>query len=195
MYRAMRLAKRRELLRLQFREALSSLTSSLAAGRSVESAIRNVPEDLRIIYPSADTDIVREFDIIGYRLENGEPVEPALQDFADRAQVDDISHFVDVFCTGKRTGGDLVEVIRQTSQIIGEKLEVQLEIGVMVAKKKFESRIMMGVPFVFMAFLSYAAPDYMAPLYSGMGYVLLTVALLVLAGCCWFVVRIMNIRM
>ncbi|XEC93847.1 type II secretion system F family protein [Paenibacillus tarimensis] len=194
LYRAALLNKRRERIKLQFKEALFSLTSSLAAGRSVENAFKTVPSDLRFLYPDPNAEIVREFDIIRFRLENGEPLEQSLRSFSDRTGIEDITHFVDVFCVGKRSGGDLVEVIRQTSQMIGEKLDIQLEISVMIAQKRFESRIMMGVPFLFLAFLGFAAPDYMEPLYDGIGYVLLTVALLLLAGCYWFIYKLMDIK-
>ncbi|MFS0723448.1 type II secretion system F family protein [Paenibacillus sp. 1P07SE] len=187
--------QRRQRLRLQFKEALASLTSSLAAGRSVENAFRSLAGDLQLIYPDSRTDILREFTMIRIRLDNGESLEPVLRQFSERAGVEDITHFVDVFATGKRTGGDLVEIIRSTSQTIGEKLDIQLELGVMIAQKKFESRIMMAIPFIFLGFLAAAAPDYMAPLYaSPIGYVLLTVCLVVLGLCYWFMIRLMAIR-
>jgi tight adherence protein B len=188
-------AGRQERLRLQFKEALFSLTSSLAAGRSVENAFFAATEDLALLYPDPHTDIRREFAAICHRFENGEPLESALRHFADRARIDEISHFADVFTTCKRVGGDLVEVIKRTSQLIGDKLEVQQEIAVMLARKRFESRVMMAVPFVFLAFLGFAAPDYMEPLYGGFGYVLLTAGLAVILACCWAMIRIMSIRL
>jgi len=194
MWRTRQVARRRETLKLQFKEALSSLTSSLAAGRSVENAFRTLVDDMRLIYPDPDTDILRECIIIRSRLDNGEPLEPGLRNFSDRAGLEDITNFVDVFAIGKRSGGDLVEIIRSTSQLIGEKLDIQLEIGIMVAQKRFESRIMMAIPFVFLGFLAYAAPDYMAPLYDGIGYGLLSVCLMLLAGCYWFIVKLMDIK-
>jgi tight adherence protein B len=189
------LIRRRERLKIQFKEALYSLTSSLAAGRSVENAFVSSLEDLRLLYPDPRTEVIREFEIIRSRLAYGEPLEQTLDDFSKRAQIDDITQFVDVFIICKRSGGDLVEVIRRTSQTIGEKLEIQQEIAVMVAQKRYESRIMMAVPFIFLAFLSMTAPDYMAPLYQGMGYVLLTVSLLLLAVCYWFMIRVMSVQM
>ncbi|MBW7476547.1 type II secretion system F family protein [Paenibacillus oenotherae] len=189
------LARRRMRLTLQFKEGLYSITSSLAAGRSVENAFMTALDDLRLLYPDPKTEVIAEFEIIRSRLAYGEPLEQALTDFSSRAEIDDITQFVDVFVTCKRTGGDLVEVIRRTSQTIGEKLDVQQEIAVMIAQKRYESRIMMVVPFVFLAFLSFAAPDYMAPLYSGIGYIILTVSLALLSVCYWFMMRIMNIRM
>ncbi|WP_020617720.1 type II secretion system F family protein [Paenibacillus daejeonensis] len=194
-WRAILAEQRRQRLRLQFKEALVSLTSSLAAGRSVENAFRTLADDLQLIYPDPKTDILREFTLIRIRLDNGESLEPALRDFSERAGIEDITNFVDVFATGKRTGGDLVEIIRSTAQTIGEKLDIQLEIAVMIAQKKFESRIMMAIPFIFLGFLAAAAPDYMEPLYaSPIGYVLLTVCLGLLSLCYWFMIRLMSIR-
>lgn len=190
------LAKRRERLQLQFKEALYSVTSSLAAGRSVENAFMAAEADLQLLYPGGSADIVAEFAAIRHRMLNGDTLENGLRQFAERAKLDDLTQFVDVFSTCKRTGGDLVEVIRRTSQVIGEKLEIQQDIAVMLAQKKFESLVLMAVPFVFVAGLNLAASDYMQPLYNGPGgYALLTFALLGFIGCGALIRKIMAIRM
>ena len=189
------LAQRKERLKLQFKEALFSLTSSLAAGRSLENAFLSTLDDLRLLYPDPRTELLLEFQIVRFRLDNAEPLEYALRNFADRADIDEITQFVDALSACKRSGGDLLEVMKRTSVIIGEKLETEQEIAVMIAQKRFEGRIMMAVPFVFLAFLSLAAPDYMAPLYGGIGYLLLTAALLLLLLCFWLMAKMMNIRM
>lgn len=186
---------RKERLKLQFKEALFSLTSSLAAGRSLENAFLSTLDDLKLLYPDSRTELILEFQIVRFRLENAEPIEYALRNFADRAGVDEITQFVDALAVCKRSGGDLLEVMKKTSIIIGEKLEIEQEIAVMIAQKKFEGRIMMAVPFVFLAFLSLAAPDYMAPLYGGIGYLLLTAALLLLLLCFWVMAKMMSIGM
>lgn len=187
--------RRKERLKLQFKEALFSLTSSLAAGRSIENAFRSTLEDLKLLYTDPRTDILQEFQIICYRLDNAESLEQALRNMAERAQIDEMTQFVDALAACKRSGGDLVEVMKRTSMIISEKLGIEQEIRVMIAQKKFEARIMMAVPFVFLSFLNVMASDYMAPLYSGFGYVLLTASLGLLLGCFWLMNRIMSIRM
>lgn len=189
------LLRRKERLKLQFKEALFSLTSSLAAGRSLENAFLSTLDDLKLLYPDPRTELLLEFQIVRFRLDNAEPLEYALRNFANRAEIDEITQFVDALAACKRSGGDLLEVMKRTSIIIGEKLGIEQEISVMIAQKRFESRIMMGVPFVFLAFLGIAAPDYMAPLYGGAGYVLLTIALLLLLLCFWFMSKMMGIRM
>ncbi|PZD94951.1 pilus assembly protein TadB [Paenibacillus sambharensis] len=185
---------KRTRLKRQFKEALQSIASSLAAGRSVENAICTVPEDLKLVYPDARIEIIREFLFMGSCLRNGETPERCLRAFADRARIDDITQFADVLATAKRSGGDMVGIVRRTAQMIGDKMEVEQEIAVLIARKRFESKVMLAVPFVFMAFLSLTAPDYMAPLYSGMGYLLLTAALGVLYGCYLLIRKWMTIE-
>ncbi|WP_082198090.1 type II secretion system F family protein [Bacillus sp. FJAT-26390] len=189
------LQQRKERLKLQFKEALFSLTSSLAAGRSLENAFLSTLDDLKLLYPDPRTELLIEFQIVHFRLENAEPLEYALRNFADRAGIDEITQFVDALAACKRSGGDLLEVMKRTSVIISEKLGTEQEIAVMVAQKRFEGRIMMAVPFFFLAFLGLAAPDYMAPLYGGVGYLLLTAALLLLILCFWTMAKIMSIQM
>ncbi|RED63022.1 type II secretion system F family protein [Cohnella lupini] len=188
------LEKRKTELNFQFKQALYSLSSSLSAGRSVENAFEETVKDLRLLYPDPRTHIIREFEVIIHRIENGEPMESALADFSERSGVEDIENFADVFISCKRTGGDLVEIIRRTSNIIGDKLEIQQEISVMMAQKRFESKALSFAPIIIVAFLTLSSPDYMAPLHSGVGYVIMTAALLVLVGCYWITQRIMNIR-
>lgn len=195
-YRSGLLTKRRDRLQLQFKEALYSVTSSLAAGRSVENAFVAAESDLQLLYPGGSADIVREFAAIRYRMMNGDTLENGLRQFAERARLEDLTQFVDVFSTCKRTGGDLVEVIRRTAQVIGEKLDTHQEITVMMAQKKFESRIIIIAPFVFVAGLNLASPEYMMPLYSGpLGYVLLTGLMTGFAGCGVLINKIMTIRL
>lgn len=188
--------KRKEKLNLQFKEAIASLSSSLAAGRSIENSFREVVEDLKLLYPDPNTYIIREFEIINRRVENGETVERAIQDFAQRSDSEDIMNFSDVFITCKRTGGNLVEVIRRTSDVISEKIDIQQEVQVMVAQKKFESRILSIMPVGMIALLKYTAGDYLAPLYDWqeLGPIIMTFCLAVLIFSYWLSQRIMNIK-
>ncbi|WP_280772012.1 type II secretion system F family protein [Salipaludibacillus daqingensis] len=188
--------KRKDKLNLQFKEAIASLSSSLAAGRSIENSFIEVVNDLRLLYPDPNTYIIQEFEIINRRVENGETVERAIQDFATRSDSEDIMNFSDVFITCKRTGGNLVEVIRRTSDVISEKIDIQQEVQVMVAQKRFESRILAIMPLAMIALLKYTSGDYLAPMYdwSHMGPVIMTFCLGILVFSFWLTQRIMNIK-
>lgn len=187
--------RKRTLLKLHFKQALYSLSSSMAAGRSVENAFREAAKDLELLYPGGSSDMIRELDIITTRLEYGEPIESALLDFGARAQIEDIDNFIDVFVTCKRTGGDLIEVVRRTSTVIGEKMDIQQDISVMIAQKKFESNILLATPFVFILFINASSPEFMAPLYgTPMGIILATVGLGLLFLSAWLMAKFTNIQ-
>ncbi|MNN38862.1 Bacterial type II secretion system protein F domain protein [compost metagenome] len=188
------LRRRREALNLHFKQALYSLSSSLAAGRSVENGFREAIEDLKLLYPDSNNDLIRELGIICTRMEYGQPIEEALQDFSNRAGMEDISNFADVFTTCKRSGGDLVEIVRRTSSIITEKLEISQEIGVMIAQKRFEAKAMLTAPILFLLFMEMSSPDYMQPLHSGVGIFISAFSLILYAGCSWWIIKIMDIK-
>lgn len=187
--------KRQEELGQQFKQALYSLSSSLSAGKSVENAFVDAARDLHFLYGGKKTYILLEFERISAKIHNGENVESALFEFSNRTGLDDVRQFADVFSICKRTGGNLVEVIRKTSQVIGEKLDIQQEISVMVAQKRFESKVLGAAPIVVVGLLAYSSPDYMGPLYEGaVGRVIMFASLALLGVCCWWTQYIMNIR-
>jgi tight adherence protein B len=100
-----------------------------------------------------------------------------------------------VFTTCKRTGGDLVSVIRRTSNIIAEKLETEQEISVTISQKKFESKILMFAPFAFVAILTLSSGGYMDPLFNSLvGIIVMTGSLVVLGGVFWLTQWIMDIK-
>ncbi|MCT1401381.1 pilus assembly protein TadB [Paenibacillus sp. LC231] len=188
------LERRRRTLNLHFKQALYSLSSSLSAGRSVENGFRDAVQDLLLLDPGGSSDLIFELKVIVSRLEYGEPIEVALQDFAQRAGMEDLTNFADVFSTCKRTGGDLVEVVRRTSSVIGEKLDIQQEISVMIAQKRFESKALLAAPFLLLLFMNLTSPDYMEPMYSGSGIMISTFALAALGGCFLWITKMMNIK-
>jgi len=188
------LDRRRTKLRLQFKEMLQALSSMLSAGRSVENAFLSLENDLALLLADPRSDLLRELRMIANRLRSGEPLEGLLQDLANRVDLEEVRYFAEAIAVCKRAGGDLVDIVRSTSQLLGEKLEVELELSVLMAQKRFESRILMVMPFLLIGFLGFFAPDYMAPLRQGVGWVLLFVCLGLLGLVCWWMNRIMKIE-
>ncbi|MBD2865138.1 type II secretion system F family protein [Paenibacillus sp. IB182363] len=187
--------RRKEELRRQFKHALYSLSSALSAGKSVENAFRETGSDLVLLYPDPRTDMIRELNRINRRTENGEPIERSLLDLGRRSGIEDVKQFAESFAACKRTGGDLVEVMRRTSNLIGEKMDIEQDLSVLIAQKRFEAKALGFIPFVIVAFLSFSSPDYMEPLYQGAGHLIMTAALLILAVSQWLARTIMNIGM
>ncbi|CAM3523291.1 type II secretion system F family protein [Marinicrinis lubricantis] len=186
--------QRKLQLAIQFKQALEVISSYIAAGRSVESAFRECLKDLVFLFPDPNSPIMKELRLIVKKLDHGEPVEKALTEFSLKADQEDIRNFAEVFVMCKRNGGSLVEVLSKTVQMIGEKLEIQQDIAVLIAQKKFESKVLMGAPFAFLFLLKISSPDYMAPLYSGQGRLIMIISMLMLGLCAVITKKITDIK-
>lgn len=187
--------KRKNELNLQFKEALYALSSSLSAGKSIEMAFRDCLGDLAILYPSCDTYIIQELQYIIRRLEMNQTVEEALSDFAQRSHLEDVSNFVDVFITCKRTGGNMIEIIKNTSNVIADKIHIKNDIATMLTEKKFEQKLLNIIPIALILMLSLNAKEYMQPVFNtGIGRIMMTISIVLLGVAYLISKRIMDIE-
>ncbi|NLP17161.1 MAG: hypothetical protein GX379_09000 [Clostridiales bacterium] len=171
--------KRKWQLNLEFRDGINSLSSALSAGYSAEHAFIEAIKDLKQIYPEGAM-IIREFTYLVKRIQINITVEKALSDFGERSNIEDIISFAEVFATAKRTGGDMVQIIKATGNIISNKLEIKREILTMIAAKKFEATIMKFVPVGILCYLSVFSPGFLDPLYYNLfGILVMTFLLLI----------------
>jgi len=189
------ITKRKSKLNLQFKDMLYSLSSSVGAGRPIEAAFRDILRDLSIIYPSEETYIIKETDYIVRRLAMNEPVEVILEEFSVRSHLEDVQSFVNVLKICNRKGGNLVEVIRNTSQVINDKIEVKNEIETLLSQKRFEQKILSVMPVALIVLLTLTQGDYIAPVFNTvLGRVVMTVAIVMIAVGYLISKKIMDIK-
>jgi tight adherence protein B len=187
--------KRKRMLNLQFRDMLYVLSSSLSAGRSIINSFENLCKDLSIEYKNPDDYIILEANYIRRRLSLNESLESILSDFAKRAGLEDINNFVNVFITCKKTGGDLVVAINETSKVINEKIKICNDINTNIASRKFEILILNLMPFILIITISFMSKDYFNPLYNTfMGRIVTTISLSLLLLSNYLSYKIINIE-
>jgi len=187
--------RRQSELNTQFKDLLYSLSSSMSAGRSLEMAFRDARRDLAVLYPDEETPIMQETAYIIRCISMNMTVENAISQFAARAHLEDIENFADIIRICKRSGGNLIEVIHSTSQMISDKIETKNEIETVITAKKFESRILTCTPIVMVAILSSSSPDYMEPVFNTpVGAIVMTVAIIMFAIAFFIGEKIMNIE-
>lgn len=175
--------ERKTELNLQFREMLYSIASSLSAGKSIELAFEDAGKELSIQYHDPDTFILAELQQIIRRIEMNDTVEEALNDLAARSHLEDMTNFADVFSICKRSGGNLVQVVRNTAEIISEKIDVRQEINVLLTEKRLEYKVLNIIPVFIVLLLSAGAEEFMSPVFTEpLGRVAVTFALLLFAG-------------
>ena len=164
-------------LDLQFADAIRSLSAALEAGYSVENGLAEAYRDLSVTYDKDDL-IMTELRALMGEIRNNVPVEDALAGFAARSGVDDIAGFADVFATAKRTGGNIIAIIRSTTDMIRKGIELKRDIRTAMSAAKYESDIMKLVPFGVLLYLRIFSPGMTAPLYGSVsGAAFMTVIL------------------
>ena len=168
--------KKQANLKLQFRELLDALSTSLGSGKNIMDSFKGAYDDLSIIY-SEDTDILKELAIIIDGINNNVDVEKSLMDFGIRSGIEDIESFANVFETCYRKGGTIKDVIKNTQQIISEKMEVELEIQTVVAASTSEQMIMTVLPIGLVGVIKMMSPEFSANFVTGTGIAATTVAI------------------
>ena len=173
--------KRRWELTIQFKDAMESLVSAWSAGYSLENAVREAEKELVLMYHQGDL-IIREFAYMSHQISLKVSVEALMKDLGRRSGVEDIVVFSEILTTAKRTGGNLVEVMRRTAGNISEKIEMKREIETLISGKKMEANCMTAIPLLMIVYLRVCSPGFLEPLYHNMmGIIVMTGALLVYA--------------
>jgi tight adherence protein B len=157
--------KRRRNLRTQFFDLLEALSVSMRAGNPISQAMQSAREDMTLLYPE-DSDIIVELDIIIGKFNNTIPLSEAFANFALRSEIEDISSFASVYATieGKASRAD--EIVRETQQIISDKMEIEMEIDTLMTAAKSEVNIMLMMPLVILAVIGYAGEGFMDSIYT-----------------------------
>ena len=160
-------AKRRKWqLTLQFKDGIISLSNALTAGYSIENAFGEAVKDLCFLYEDS-AEIVKEFQQISQQIKLNRNIEELLLEFGNRTKIEDVINFAEIVTTAKRTGGDLIKIMKTTSNNISEKIEVQREIATLVAAKKLEGNIMSVIPLGIIIYLNISMPGFLDPMYQG----------------------------
>lgn len=181
------ISARRRKLTLQFKDLLYSLSSALGAGSSVERAMSVALKDLEQQYGDPNAYMVQELELIVSKLALGQNIEDLFMDLARRSGIEDIRTFAHIFEISKRTGGNLMQIMRQTSDVISEKIETKQEMDTALAEKKMEQKVLTIAPLALMVILTETTGDFMNVLYTQpAGRVVCTIALaLVATGYLW----------
>ena len=119
----------------KFKDGIIAVSFALNVGYSIENAFGQAVDELTLMY-GGDSDIVVKFKHIVIRLGQNENLEDILDDFAEESKVEDIMYFAEIFRYAKRSGGDLMAVIKNTAQIIQQKEEVMSEVDTIISGKK-----------------------------------------------------------
>lgn len=163
----------------QLPDTLQLLASSLKAGHSLPQAIDTVVRQ-------GEPPVASEFHraLVENRL--GVPIEDALDRVADRLRSDDFSWVVMAIRIQRDVGGNLAELLGTVADTLRERERLRRQVQVLSAEGRLSGIILGALPVVFAAYLLVARPEYLRPMASPVGVLLLVVAaVLLLVGGIW----------
>lgn len=158
-------------------DTLQLLASSLKAGYSLPQAIDTV---VRQGEPPVATEFHRA--LVEHRL--GVPLEDALERVASRLRSGDFSWVVMAIRIQRDVGGNLAELLTTVAETLRERERLRRQVQVLSAEGRLSGIILGALPVVFGAYLLVARPEYLRPMTTPLGVVMLVVAvtLLVVGG-------------
>lgn len=185
--------KRKKQLNGQFRDMLESLSTALGSGKNVTDSFISTYSDLKVQY-AEDAFILYELEVILEALRNNIAIEEVLADFGERSGIRDIKSFAGVFQTCYRKGGNIKDVIRNTTTILSDKMEIRDEIEMVVSSSKMEQSIMIFMPILLIAIIKMMSPEFSSNFVSGAGLISTTVSIVLFAFAYWLGKQMLDIK-
>ena len=178
--------KRETEMKREFLDGMQMTASALQAGYSIESAFRESQKELQKIY-GPESFIMQEFRFLAAQIEMSRNVEELLMDLGKRSGIEDIKSFAEVVETAKRTGGNLLGVIRNTVSCMRQRQETYEEIETCLSGKIMEQNVMNIVPVCILAYVRLTSPEFLEVMYGNFtGSVIMAICLAVyLAAVLW----------
>ena len=143
----------------QLEDALTSMSSALKSGFSINQAIDVIAQEN--IRP-----ISVEFRQLMQEIRLGVPLEDALHNMVERLQSDDMELVATAIITARQTGGELTVIFERLAGVIRERSRIQGRIRSITAMGRLQAYLVGAMPFLLMVILTYMAPAIMSAFFN-----------------------------
>jgi tight adherence protein B len=158
-YLSFRIGRRRAAFGEQLPDVLQLIVGSLRSGFSLAQAIDAVVRDGT--QPAAG-----EFSRALAETRIGVELEDGLNHVADRMECDDLRWVVMATRIQREVGGNLAEVLKNTVDTMRERAQTRRHVRALSAEGRLSGYIVVGLPIVVGAWLTFSNPQYMSPLFT-----------------------------
>lgn len=172
----------------QLPDVLDLTASSMEAGHSLLTALQLVAED-------ASEPVGTELQRVLAETQVGRPLLDALDAMATRLDCADFTWTVEAVRIQLEVGGRLAEMLRTLASFMRARDEVRRELRALVAEGKLSAYVLGALPFVLFLFMRFAAPSYVATLWTtGPGRLMLVAGVVLIAGAAAMMARIIRLE-
>jgi len=131
--------RRRKKMQEQFPAALDIFVRSLRAGHPVASALELLTQEM-------EDPIGSEFGLVTDEVAYGANLTDALDDMAERWDLEDIRMFVVSLSIQSETGGNLAEILDNLSAVIRERSSLYLKVRALSSEGRMTGVMLTGLP-------------------------------------------------
>lgn len=131
--------KRRTKMQEQFPVALDIFVRGLRAGHPIGSA-------LGLLATEMQDPIGSEFGLVTDEVAYGADLRDALQDMAERWNLEDMHMFVVSLSVQNETGGNLAEILENLSQVIRERASMYLKVRALSSEGRMSAKVLTALP-------------------------------------------------
>lgn len=130
---------RRKKMQEQFPVALDIFIRGLRSGHPIASAIDLLTNEM-------EDPIGSEFGLVSDEVSYGADLRDALQEMADRWDLDDMQMFVVSLSVQNETGGNLAEILENLAKVIRERASMFMKVRALSSEGRMTALILTGLP-------------------------------------------------
>ena len=136
-----------------------AVAGALSAGSSLQQALTHAAD--QVGWPAVD-----ELRIVNEQIELGMSVEEALADLNQRMPTTELDMTILGLAIQRRIGGNLVTLLKQTTESITERRQLHRHLLVETAQARFSARVIGLLPVAITVIVGVLDPAYISPLFT-----------------------------
>jgi tight adherence protein B len=131
--------KKRAKMQAQFPIALDIFVRGLKAGHPIASALSLLANDM-------EDPIGSEFGLVTDEISYGADLREALQDMANRWDLDDMHMFVVCLSVQSETGGNLAEILENLARVIRDRATMYMKVRALSSEGRMSAKVLTALP-------------------------------------------------
>jgi tight adherence protein B len=165
-YPTVRARARAQKLLEQLPDALSLMSASVEGGQTFQRAIDMYRHDAR-------APLSEELGRVMSEVAVGSDLVVALENMAERCDVEDLKWAVEAVRIQQSTGGRLGPILHTLAAFMRTRQEVRREVASLSAEGRISGYVLFAIPFFVAAVIELKDPGYLQPMLHGIGLVVL----------------------
>ncbi len=163
----------------QLSDTLQLISSSMRAGQGFMQALDAVARE-------SESPTSEEFQRVVVEARLGRDLVDSMKALAHRIRCEDLEWVIPAVEINREVGGDLAEVLEQVGSTIRDRADLRRQVKTLSAEGRLSAIVLIALPICIGLFIKTSNPEYMQPLFSGIGlYFLGGASVMMLIGSIW----------